>query len=272
MDWANEPYVRLYKNETADDIELSWEALALWRAMLIRFDRSGIIKVKNGWASLARLVRMPTDLVQQIGPELVRDGRVRMIEGAIHAPNFIEAQTTNKSDKARQKESREWRRAKALASPSVEAVDSTQQCHAKSHDVTRSHTASQDVTLSSAQLDTMLIPPVKPAATKPPAVRAEHKARLPDDWQPDRSKANLAAEATARRRGVSVEVELEKLRDWARGSGERKADWNATWRNWTRNARVTGPGQAQATVKTPKQREETVHPLMALIAKADDAA
>src|SRR5689334_17594929 len=110
MDWPNEEYVRLYTRETADDLDLSWEALALWRAMLTKFDRAGVIIARSGWVSISRLVRMPTEVVERAGPELVRDGRVKQVEGGVFAPNFVEAQTASKSDRARQRESRDRRR------------------------------------------------------------------------------------------------------------------------------------------------------------------
>jgi hypothetical protein len=34
-----------------------------------------------------------------------------------------------------------------------------------------------------------------------------------------------------------LQLELLKLHDWAKANTEKKTDWDATWRNWTRNAR-----------------------------------
>ena len=252
MDWSNEEYVRLYTRETAADLELSWEALALWRALLVKFDRAGVISIKNGWASVARLVRMPFDIVQQTGPELIRDGRVRMIDGALHAPNFTEAQTASKSDKVRQRESRERRRERASAA--VQVQDSTVPGHAVSQAVTPGHDRSQNVTLCSADPKPipLLIPPDEPAV-KPSRIL---KHALPDDWSPDRSEANLTAEATARSRGIDLDQQLASLRDWARGNNAKKVDWNATWRNWTRNAKP--PSGAYGTPVLPFRKSEAL--------------
>lgn len=79
--------------------------------------------------------------------------------------------------------------------------------------------------------------------------------RLPEDWQPDPDSAAQAAP------GVDVAVELAKFRDHWRAKPGRdgcKLDWQATWRNWLRNARST-PVQrpfngASTTVETPYQR------------------
>jgi uncharacterized protein YdaU (DUF1376 family) len=49
---------------------------------------------------------------------------------------------------------------------------------------------------------------------------------LSDDWKPD-------WELTS-----AQEVELVKMRDWAKGGAIRKADWLATFRNWLRRANI----------------------------------
>jgi hypothetical protein len=224
MDWANEEYVRLYTRETADDLELSWEALALWRALLIRFDRAGLIPIKNGWVSVAKLVRMPIEVVQQTGPELVRDGRVRMIDGAVYAPNFTEAQTASKSDKVRQRESRERRR--QTASEALQVIDSPSVGHAVSHAVTRGHEQSQNVTLPllcSASVAPVAEPPVAPRDRSPAAPR---RRSIPADWQPsEREKAR------ARELGLNVDREAAEFLSYWLGDGRPKKDWDQTFRN-----------------------------------------
>jgi hypothetical protein len=78
----------------------------------------------------------------------------------------------------------------------------------------------------------------RPASAK----QAKRKVPLPDGWEPERSKSNLEAEEKARARGVDLSLELPKLRDWATANGTKKADWEATWRNWTRTAKpLSGP-------------------------------
>jgi hypothetical protein len=156
MDWANEEYVRLYVRETADDLELSWEATALWRALLTKFDRAGLLPVKNGWASVAKLVRIPADVCATAGAELIADGRVRQIDVGFLAPNFTAAQTASKSDKARQRESRDRRRADAMRQPS-ETVEAR---HGVSHAVTPGHAPSQNVTLAYAEPEPEPTPPL----------------------------------------------------------------------------------------------------------------
>lgn len=74
-------------------------------------------------------------------------------------------------------------------------------------------------------------------AKKAKAPRAARGTALADGWIPARSEANLEAEAKSRARGVDLRQELLKLRDWAKAGGQTAKDWEARWRNWTRNAK-----------------------------------
>jgi hypothetical protein len=265
VDWSNEEYVRVYTRETADDLDLSWEALALWRAMLIKFDRSGLLSARNGWLSVARLTRIPVDVVERVGPELIKDGRIKATKSGFMAPNFIDAQTASKSDRVRQKESRDRRRENAVSqiTESKDIPDTASQPVTNGHvQSQQSHELSQNVTLTSALL---CDPDTDPSALRcsiPPAAdtispqqtgfdglakkcddakrERERKTKLPSDWVPTRDKANLEAEAEAKARGVDLRTELKKLHDWAKSKGEKRIDWDSVWRNWTRSAKPSG--------------------------------
>lgn len=288
MDWSNEEYVRLYTRDTADDLELSWEALALWRALLCKFDRAGRVGARNGWMSIAALTRIPADVCKRVGPELLKDGRLKQVPGGFFAPNFTDAQTASKSDKVRQRESRDRKR-KELAS---QVIENTEACHEQSQAVTPSHEQSQNVTLALASAEPSpshcvaeaLMPPIASADQpsnqehfgdlsekcnaaggeigeqraagildqRAASGRGPRKHRLPDGWTPARSTANLAAEATAKARGVDLKHEFKKLVDWAASENAKKADWDATWRNWTRSAK---PGRGAMPSRSQQQFE-----------------
>lgn len=70
----------------------------------------------------------------------------------------------------------------------------------------------------------------------PPSEGATRKRahQLPDTWQPNDAHRALAAE-----RGVDVELEATKMRDWAASEGKAGKDWDARFRNWLRGARPT---------------------------------
>lgn len=77
---------------------------------------------------------------------------------------------------------------------------------------------------------------------KPHRPRRAAKVPIPPDYQPDASVATAAREA-----GVDLGREIAKLKDWAAGKGELKADWHAAARNWMRSAadrRSAGPSAA----------------------------
>lgn len=239
MDWSNEDYVRVYTRDTADDLELSWQALALWHAMLRKFDRSGLMPVRNGWSSVAKSVRMPDDVVLAAGRELERDGRVMRTKRGMFAPNFTEAQTAKKSDKARQQASRDRRRAEAAESAGtdetpqtpVKALESTKSRHAESQAVT---SESRDVTLCSAT-PPVALPPValrcvdqtaneSPVPTRKPKRR---RHRLPVDWNP-----NEAAEQYAREHRLDLNATAGKFKRHYASTGAVRVDWDEAFAGW----------------------------------------
>ena len=63
-----------------------------------------------------------------------------------------------------------------------------------------------------------------------PRKRGAHQ--IPDGWEPKPEHRQLAAE-----RGVDLELEIAKVRDWSKGGNNRRLDWDAVVRNWLRNAR-----------------------------------
>ena len=66
---------------------------------------------------------------------------------------------------------------------------------------------------------------------KSEGTRAGRARPLPEEWSPNEQHETLAGE-----RGVDVAEEAVKMRDWAASKGESRKDWDATFRNWLRNA------------------------------------
>lgn len=79
--------------------------------------------------------------------------------------------------------------------------------------------------------------------------KSDRGHRLPEGWQP---KPEVWSKMTAEFPHVDHHLELEKFTDYWNskpGAGGRKSDWNATWRNWIRNARsapVSKPRESPA--------------------------
>lgn len=81
------------------------------------------------------------------------------------------------------------------------------------------------------------VPPSRPdpSRTKDKNVPRKRATQLPDGWKPTPEPELVKAVGG----DVAARRELEKFRDyWAAQGGAkgRKADWQATWRNWLRNS------------------------------------
>jgi hypothetical protein len=78
------------------------------------------------------------------------------------------------------------------------------------------------------------------------------KRALPEDFG-----VSPEIEAMCRREGLANPHEvLPRFADWARGKGERRADWEATFRNWMRDERTTrthGPWRELRAVPPPAE-------------------
>ncbi|HXH56582.1 helix-turn-helix domain-containing protein [Iamia sp.] len=75
----------------------------------------------------------------------------------------------------------------------------------------------------------------------PPEKKPRPALRLiPDDWEPTAT----AIEAAAEKHGMTLDeiaAKTERFRDWAASNGHRKADWDATWRNFMAPSRFDPP-------------------------------
>lgn len=71
--------------------------------------------------------------------------------------------------------------------------------------------------------------------TKPLLKPLLNSYRLPDDWQPRENDIELMREHFP---SIDLKLETHAFRDYWRsvpGARGKKADWDATWRNWIRN-------------------------------------
>jgi hypothetical protein len=143
MDWENERYVRVYTRDTIAWVTLGWEAQALFLMLIRKVDRSGVIEVgKHGPRGIAGLIGMPIDLVERSLPILLSDGCVAMSGDCILIPNFIEAQEAKQSDRQRQKECRDRRRAEARSRDVTKTSQIVTDSHVRSQPVTVGHSLS----------------------------------------------------------------------------------------------------------------------------------
>lgn len=140
MNFADEEYVRFYTRDTTTWKMMKWQAKCVMALMLKgKFDRSGVFD--SGGHTMSHAVTAVIDLPL----EVVEVGLAHILELGIWVqnghllvwPNYVEAQTCRRSDRARQQESRRNRATEAAATGVTNVTDG--------------HTASQPVTQSRAE-------------------------------------------------------------------------------------------------------------------------
>lgn len=152
MDWSNERYVRLYVRDTKTWKKARWEGQCLFMMLLRIVDRAGILDdIEDPIEDLALMTGLPEEHVRAGYVHLEKSGAVELRGSYLILPNFIDAQEASKTDAQRQRESREGRRAKALAvtkrdSGELDCDSNNHKCDDKSQVVTDGHNQSQVVT------------------------------------------------------------------------------------------------------------------------------
>lgn len=103
--------------------------------------------------------------------------------------------------------------------------------------------------------------PTAPAEAEPK--RKITGTRLPDGWFPSRTDANLRTERESGLNDRELQDALDNFRDyWAAQPGQRgrKADWDATWRNWVRRV---------SKQHHPRRQDQTTQILADAMARAN---
>jgi hypothetical protein len=162
MDWSNEHYVRIYTRDTTTWRLLGWDGQSVLMQVLRRLDQSGVLEIDDvaPWEAVMIHCGAPEE-VARAGMRSCLDRGVLLHNGRfLIAPKFQEAQEASKSDKQRQKESRDRRRTTALLTPdppvtkrdkeSQNGTPSSRNGTQTSQPVTSGHTPSQAVTLCSS--------------------------------------------------------------------------------------------------------------------------
>jgi hypothetical protein len=187
LNYEDEDYVRFYTRDTVSWMALGWEGQTVLALMLHgKFDRSGVFDCDGHTPSHAvtLVTRLPEDVAERGLKRLLESKTWVHRDGKIIWPKFIEAQTCRRSDRLRQRESRENRKKEALGQP----VTPGDIRHTASH-------TSQSVTPSRAEPSRAEdpptpLPPVTPKRADPladsltgndPASRADVR-ELHADW------------------------------------------------------------------------------------------
>lgn len=157
MLWEDENYVKLYTRDTPTWKALRWEAKATLALLLRKLDKAGLLECgRLGRAAVGLMVDVPEHVVMAGLEDLERHEVIAWHGNTLEMPNYEEAQEARKSDVLRKREQRQKAkdRARASASKNAETIPQTetsdtepaQPIENRDDDVTRGHTASQDVT------------------------------------------------------------------------------------------------------------------------------
>lgn len=150
MDWSNERYVRVYIRDTLTWKRLRFEGQTVFLHVCRKLNRAGRLDLDGmGPAeALSILTDVPEDFAA-VGFEKLLDLEVfKVVDGALVAPNFVEAQESKATDAQRQRESR----AKQKDIASVTPCDPmSQNVTPASRTVTGGHDESHPVTPSLAE-------------------------------------------------------------------------------------------------------------------------
>lgn len=210
VNYEDEDYVRYYTRDTVSWRALGWEGQTVLALMLHgKFDRSGVFDCDGHDPSQAvtLVTGVPTQ-VTVVGLERILASKTWVLrDGKLVWPKFVHAQSCRRSDRARQRESREKRRGDALG----ENVT----------DVTSCHSESQHVTPSLAKPSLAEDPP------KPPRGRKRQRAKLPEVPIPNPFVPTESHRAFCAKHGLDLGLEVTSLVGWA--EGRTAASWNGTF-------------------------------------------
>jgi hypothetical protein len=244
MNFADEPYIRIYTRDTKTWLKLGFEGQSVLVLISRKLDRSGVLDgIDDPAEDVALILRAPVETVR-IGLERLFALRVLELHGnRLIAPNYIEAQTCAKSDRLRQQELRERRRTETLGLPEAEPAPVTKRDE-PSRDVTPvtdRHAPSQDVTLICA-LPSLT---VRGSERAPPHVASPEPERDPEVLVPTRRRSRFAPEdfePTELHRVRCQELRLDvgeivrafKLCEFQRDY----SDWDRRFSSWIEDERV----------------------------------
>lgn len=192
MDWQNERYIRSYTRDTVTRKVWTWEARAIWDALMRKVDRAGVMDIGEfePAEAVAAMIDIPLEVVSAHLPSILKSKAVIVVGPCLVSPNFVEAQEANQSDKQRQAESRARRKDKAMRGDLLPDVTKRDEM---SHAVTDSHSESHGVTPSLA------VPSQAEPSSKEPTseLASEPTENAPPHDAPGEPDASLGSEDTS---------------------------------------------------------------------------
>lgn len=177
MRWEDERYVRLYTRDTTTWKMLPWQGKCLVGIVMRKLDRAGVLDLgDDGMEVLAVLTDMPLDMVEIGMAALMKRGVFALAGTKLVMPNFLSAQETSQSDKARKAAQRERYRSQTMSGEVTERDEQSRNVTPESRNVTESHAPSQPVTgghAASQAVTPCLAVPSRTEVSPPPPVGGE---------------------------------------------------------------------------------------------------
>lgn len=143
--------------------------------------------------------------------------------------DYLDHQASRKDVLARQKRLREAGRRGGLAKAKQNAKQEAKRSSSKM----LSKGSSKNVADIDKDIDVSKEKIYKKESEPLPAKKRKRAVPLPADWKPNPTHARIALE-----RGIDLEAQAEKFRDYARAHGKAYRDWDAGFRNWLRSPYV----------------------------------
>lgn len=140
--------------------------------------------------------------------------------------DYLDHQASRKDVLARQKRLREAGRRGGLAKARQNAKQEAKRSSSKM----LSKGSSKNVADIDKDIDISKEKIYKKESEPLPAKKRKRAVPLPADWRPNPTHARIALE-----RGINLEAQAEKFRDYARAHGKAYRDWDAGFRNWLRS-------------------------------------
>jgi hypothetical protein len=204
-------------------------ALGLW----VRCGSWSAYHLTDGFvpANVAREYGAPGQIKALItaGLWLSVDGGYQFNDFTDYNPTSEQVKADRDAAKERQRRAREAAKQKRDAErSSKEVTDASRRDRSVTHGVTTGEVTDLS---QSPRPD-----PTRPEGSNEPSRGRRKRATPPPDHMliSDEMRSWAAENAP----DVKLVVETAKMLDWARGKGEKKADWQATWRNWMRRCQT----------------------------------
>lgn len=201
-----------------------------------------------------------TELAEHLLNELKSNGVPATLSyenGAYLIHDYLDHQASRKDILARQERLREAGRRGGLARGKQDAKRNASKMLSKGSSKTQAD-KDKDIDISKEK--------IYKKENQPPAKTRKRAVPLPADWKPNPTHARIALE-----RGIDLEAQAEKFRDYARAHGKAYRDWDAGFRNWLRSD-YTKPENPSPRYRTQEDQIERMFQVAAASDLADQAA